>query len=373
MRDAREDRLTEIWAAIFSSPHCRGFARYIALEWLRAAASDESVSDRERFDTLRDMLAAEDDWRCDVRTQVPVTAEQERRRPDLTLAFSGPRSTITLRIEVKHGTAPHGGQLDAYGKIQAHGHHAVLLIAPRADYPWFPPEELPATVPCLTWEQTAQDTRMYLADQSTDHVITRFLLNDLWTYMCEQGLTDPERLTSVHIQALQHYRGARAALERLGELASARLADTWGGDGLRGQHPTRGEPRQYWWRHQPEEVEALLSPDWWWDWKLVLNATDVIQNAEPRPAFIAGITGNPGALAQLPDAALDPLESLGFAVFGAQAAGRGWDYVVKHAYLDHDGLLTGTSLHEQACSLASWLEKAFRDLHAALRGAGIAS
>lgn len=133
VRDAREDRLTEIWAAIFNSDHCAGFARHVALDWLGSAARDASVADRHRLRALAKMLGQDGSWRCRVETQVPATLEEERRRPDLELTFTGPAS-VPIWVEVKNGTAPHNEQLFAYGRIQEHlglKPAAVLLVAPR--------------------------------------------------------------------------------------------------------------------------------------------------------------------------------------------------------------------------------------------------
>ena len=41
-RDPREDRLTEICAALFESPHCRDLARQVAIAWLGQAETAES-------------------------------------------------------------------------------------------------------------------------------------------------------------------------------------------------------------------------------------------------------------------------------------------------------------------------------------------
>lgn len=39
LRDPREDRLTEICAAVFGAEACEGLARHVALGWLAAAAA----------------------------------------------------------------------------------------------------------------------------------------------------------------------------------------------------------------------------------------------------------------------------------------------------------------------------------------------
>lgn len=371
VRDAREDRLTEIWAAVFDSDHCAGFARHVVVDWLSRAARDPSVADdgRRRFGELAEILQQDGDWRCHVETQVPATLEEERRRPNLELTFTGP-SSVSIWVEVKNGTAPHDGQLGAYCRIQRHqglSHAAVVLVAPRGDLALFDPDELPSEVPRRTWEETARCIRTFARDG--DSAVRRFLLDELWTYMQEEQLTDPERLTAAHVAALEGYPDARRALERLCDVAAERLGQMWGGGvgvGGRGTYPQRGDPRQYWWPHQPDDAGPLAAPLWWWDWKLLMDGTDILRDGEHRPAVFVGATGRTGAIGSLDDGVRQSLQNAGFDLLGPGVANGSQDYVVKHEYLG--GQLVGEGpLGEQAETLARWLDGWFRKLQDAVR------
>jgi hypothetical protein len=361
LRDAREDRLTEIWAAVLDSCHCAGFARHVTLDWLGSAAADGPVAQRDRFRALADVLQQDGPWRCRVETQVPATLDEERRRPDLELTFTGPAS-VSIWVEVKHGTEPHNRQLFAYRRIQADrglANAAVLLVAPRNDFASFDPAELPPEVPRLSWERTAESIRTFGPDSGDP--VRRFLLGELWSYMREEQLTDPPRLTPTHIAALENYPDARRALERLCDMAAEHVRNTWGGTGDRGVYPQRGEPRQYWWSHQPDEVGGLLGRDWWWDWKLLMDATDILADGERRPAVFAGVTGAPGAIEGLDDAVRQALSTAGFQLLGMGAANTSQSYVVVHEYLD-SRLVGDGELPEQARALAARLDRWFNEL-----------
>ncbi len=135
-RNAREDRLTEVVAAVLDSPYCTGLARYVALRWLdEAGTHHHAVAERDRFSRLHGRLASErPSLDCKIKTQRSIrTADGQLRRPDLNLVFTDANAQrVDLLIEVKHGTDPHTDQLRAYVDHQAGADDAaVLLLAPR--------------------------------------------------------------------------------------------------------------------------------------------------------------------------------------------------------------------------------------------------
>jgi hypothetical protein len=169
----------------------------------------------------------EPSWVCHVDTQHWLRAGGDRRCADLELTFrrSTPtRRTLHLRVEVKHGTPPHTGQLQAYIDEQRSvgDDAAVLLLAPRQDYP-FEPAQVPDEVVQLRW----QDTARIIREWSTDDPVGRFLLAELTAYLREEDLVDPEDLTGEHLVALDVHREALNALERVCELAATRVDSRW--------------------------------------------------------------------------------------------------------------------------------------------------
>lgn len=198
-RDPREDRLTEVFAAVLGASQAIGLARYVASRWLTGDEATAAYA-AERLRRLGALLdESEGDWSCSVRTQLGVRTKTEGRRLDLALHFerhdaaSSSDEHVLLWIEVKHGTNPSNDQLAAYLdqiKLRSVKNAAVLLLAPRSGYPTFDPAQMPAAVPRLTWEETG---RIIGSFEASDPV-TRFLLDELIEYLREEALMDPPRL-----------------------------------------------------------------------------------------------------------------------------------------------------------------------------------
>src|SRR4051812_23353745 len=86
LRDPREDRLTEICAALFAAPQCEGMALHVARGWL-VAATEDVPGFAARTEALLDPERA---WSCKVETQVRFDSEDGPRCPDLALWFTSP-------------------------------------------------------------------------------------------------------------------------------------------------------------------------------------------------------------------------------------------------------------------------------------------
>ena len=146
--EQRENRLTEICAALFDSPQCEGLARAVARGWA-AAALRTPMSHHDALACSGSLRAAQlalendsADWRCEVQTQVPVYGERTGY-VDLELRFysaAGQEDDVRFWIEIKNGIEPHDHQLrlyaDEWAKLGVSG--GVLLVAPRADYERLP-------------------------------------------------------------------------------------------------------------------------------------------------------------------------------------------------------------------------------------------
>lgn len=181
------------------------------------------------YDLLSDDLPP---WTCRIDTQRWLrSAGGERRCADLELTFERPGlggHRLHLRVEVKHGSKPHSGQLQAYiDEQQSSRNAAVLLLAPRQDYP-FEPGQVPEEVAQLRW----QDTARVIGEWRPDDPVGRFLISELTAFLHEEDLVDPEDLKHDHLVALEVHQEALNALERVCELAATRVDSQWNkGDG----------------------------------------------------------------------------------------------------------------------------------------------
>jgi hypothetical protein len=371
LRDPREDRLTEVVAAVFEADQCAGLARHVALEWLGVAAADVNPSEVHRICRLSDRLNTEGEWSCTASTQVRFSSADGVRQPDLELRFAHVSGLeLLIWVEVKDGSPPHTRQLAAYADEQRRRGREdalVVLVAPRLDYSTFAPDELPEAVPQLTWEQTAEALRAYTAADAVE----AFLLDDLLTYLDEEGLVDPRQLTEQHVVALVHHRDALAALHRVCQIAADAAAQRWNAPADASSYPDRN-PREYWWTYpsvprggEASDLEHRLE----WTWQLLPDSAYVLKTGRPGvPCVLAGVTGHTGTVTRLSLAARDALRRAGFEVLGTgDSASQQWDYVVRIAYPDTDAeLFAGDDVVAQGRTLGAWIDLTFRDARRAL-------
>jgi len=375
-RDAREDRLTEICAALFASARCSGLPRHVALSWLTAAALQHDCA---CADELAAILGDEDrDWRCEVRTQLRIEVAGAIRRPDLELRFShgepdGRATSVVLWIEFKHGTTPHSGQLHAYVQAQRArrlAHATVLLVAPRADIP-FDPVEIPAQVPVLSWQETARSLRAYPPPDD----VARYLVDELCAYLKEEGLMDPDQLSPVHLVALANYREALSTLDRVCDIAAEEVSRRWNQGELPGRWPSTGprsEKSARWWPYPSYPIGGSapgVSDAWSWDWEQLDDSASVLLDGRPGvPCFSVGMAAEvkDGAMATLTDAQRAALEQAAFSLLAlGDTNSRNYEYVWRIAYPEE--VLAGRDLRSQGDALASWIHDGFLALSAALR------
>lgn len=361
LRDPREDRLTEICAAIFSTPPCEGLAIHVARGWIGAAASDSRLSSsvRTRFSELDALLKIEGEWSCAVSTQVSFASARGRRRPDLELRLRCGIHELLLWIEVKHGTAPHTRQLKAYAAEQTRRGRpaAVLLLAPRADYTWFEDTQIPADVPRLTWEQTSR----LVATFQTDDAIAGFLIGDLRAYLNEEGLMDPPRLTPGLVDALINHHAARDALDRICEVAASELTRLGHGPPEDGHWP-QNAPREFWWSYPKSCARAGAAiPGLEWSWELILDSSDVLKNGRVGvPCLLAGATTRAGGTRRLDADTRAALAEAEFHVLGiGDSNSSEWDFIVRvKPVAEWPSLLVGEDVEAQGLSLANWINNA---------------
>jgi hypothetical protein len=133
-------------------------------------------------------------------------------------------ASVVVRVEVKHGTDPHSGQIPAYLRSLAPGAGAVVLLAPRGILPVLDVAEVPPSVPQRSWQATARAIRRFTHDDK----VASWLCDELTTYLFQERLMDPEALRPEHLTALAYYGEAETALAVICQRAAERLHEVLG-------------------------------------------------------------------------------------------------------------------------------------------------
>jgi hypothetical protein len=290
------------------------------------------------------------------------------RRPDLAITFESSDGNHAddpiLWIEIKHGTGPSRGQLQAYIHEQVERqlrHAAVLLVAPRAGYEEFRTTEIPQSVFQVTWEDTAEVLKAYRPKGP----VGSFLADELLQYLREEGLVDPDELKAEHLVALENYREGLQALLRIGQIAAAEVNRLWN-QGAKGErYPTRGTPKEYYWHHElsARDGTRIGLTSFGLSWRVLLDGSYTLPEAQPGvPVFMAGLVGERGAIGTLSDPVRGALELAGFQLMPIGTSNsRNYEYIVRTRSL---GVLHDGDLKSNGSELASWVNETFRDLAA---------
>ena len=274
--------------------------------------------------TRRSSWAGQAEWTCSARTQRVIRTDNDRRRLDLELLFqrqdggSSRSERILLWIEIKHGSEPRDDQLAAYLKLmkaRSFKNAAVLLLAPRSDYPSFEVAQMPSEVPRLTWEETGR----IISSFATTDPVSHFLVDELVAYLREEALMDPPELTREHLVAFQHYEDGMRALLRVCELAEARVSELWANHEEKGTWPEKRKPRDYWWNYGPDNYEGTISiscpTDWAVSWELLTDSAELLLDGKPGvPVFLVGLAGPAGGIATMAESTRAKLQDAGFRV-----------------------------------------------------------
>lgn len=329
--DPRENRLTECFAAVL-----------------------------ERVDGLAGMLVAS--W-LGVGLDVPVRTSTQRFTPsgwfvDLELAFgTGSVPELLVWVENKHGSPPHGGQLQSYladiKKVPAEGRHVVLL-APRQT---MPDEDVPPEVKKIEWQEVAACMRVWR--HSTDHAAEgRFLLDEFSTYLREEGLEDQELTTDLAL-AFALRAKSEATIRTLIKVADQYVRTQWGE--RVDDRPDRRRTLERWWAHYPKSEHGAPVSAAWGDanFELALKLDSSRLAGRPRDvdAFVAGLTfGADNPFQGAPDNEwIKALEDQDF-VHSHDDRHRMWRYLYPEQLLAH------TSLKDQGEALGAFVVDAFRAL-----------
>jgi hypothetical protein len=255
--DPRENRLTEITAAVFDE--VPSFARDVAALLLAEDSGPEAANKptHPHFSALN----------LRVQTQ-KTTFSQKFVDLEVRLSpapFAG-GDTQLLWVEVKHGAGSHGSQLRDYlddiERESADVRHVVIL-APRNAMPT--PADVPAEILVVEWQAVGRVLDRWR--RRRDHgPVQRFLLDQYAAYLLEEGLMDEGRLTAEHAFVLSAQPATADVAATLCELADAHVQMHWGprgDDAKRGAKPAFGID---YWAHYPRHAAGSApAPDTWGD------------------------------------------------------------------------------------------------------------
>lgn len=362
-RDAREDRLTEVLAAMLERPELPGLTEALVRRWLMGEAAGTQASE------ILGRLGRGGVWRTWVKTQRVITVPSgETRRIDLevTLRSDEAPDPIVVWLEVKHGAAPEREQLVAYVEAQLGlSGHIVVLLAPRRDLPSFHAAQIPASVPTVTWEETADEIKRYRHTRVQDlDGIGIFLLDELDKYLTEEDLVDPGAFTERHAAALESFREADRALDALCSKAATAITQSIGWSWEPGRYPDRGIPQERWFSlvgsSGPNGLGNL-------GWSAITDANYLRVNGEAGQArFIVNVsTNDPAVLAQLAPDAIDRLADREFVILRRDQTNSKNEYIIKERPLSD---LVGLDEDEQVQVLSDWVVAELRSLDLALWG-----
>ena len=359
--DPGENRLTEVFAAVsrvrivMGSRGTYSMAGWLARLWPRSRRS-VGCSAARRPAGRRNSTPNGGSWR-----RKPQASDLKLRFTQSEGLHAG--AICAAWVEVKLSTRPHSGQLAAYSERlrRERGENGrLVLLAPRAGYP-FDRAQIPDEVVQVTWEQTGRLLQQY----ETEDPVGRFLIDELITYLDEEGLMDPSELTAAQLTALVHYQAGRHVLARICELAGDKVDALWAeGDRPRpGRYPDRGEATEFWWSYPQEarDGETVAPAGALWPvWELLVSGAYLLADLPAGiPVFIAGVSGDPGTALDLAEPVRAELEASQFQILPAgYTKSRDHEFVLR--VVPVEDLLAPGPVDNQAATLAEWVDDTFR-------------
>lgn len=361
-REPREDRLTEITAAVLE--RVPGLGRELALGWLAPRSGADHESPSKETDGLHYALRA-------LPSDTPVSTATQRtiphRRVDLELRFRDPETNsqvAVIWVEAKHGTDPHSGQIPAY-RLYCPQPGAVVLLTTRDRLP-ADPDECPRGVPQRSWHATAQRARQFARRVTLDDPVAAWLLQEWLLYLEEEGLVDPESLGPEHMTALTHYAAAEDALAPLCATAMVTVSASIGRDvNQLGEDAPRGG-LNYWasWGMTDTDHEQPRWDGAWFDWKIV-RSTGLAHGIPAGHVFVmAGLSKpKPGEFTSSAPDWYDDLRR-GIASDSGPVVFHRWrgdcERLQRVAYLHQ--IVRGDTLEQQGRELGAWIIETFETL-----------
>jgi len=361
----RENRLTEVLAAVLE--RAPELAWQLAHAWTDPAQERSAPGELSRGATSGVFAALADRRRVSVSTQVRTVSDKQ---VDLALRFGDSATPsiddVLLWVEIKHGAEPHEGQLANYvrdlpGSV---GWGAVVLLAPRTSLPC-DRDDIPDVVPQRSWQAVSRLIREHTGNQADP--VTRFLLKELYAYMQDENLADPDLLRPEHFVVLAYADAAENALTTICERVSQIVAREWGrsADDFE-RAPRTGAPAFGWgyWEAWSVRNDSSGRGEIWLDWNARNEPAHV--EADGRSlVFISGLTADDveHLTSELPGPERRVALEAGLRVDGRVVrCKRISDDCERFSQIAFpEEVVTGRTL-EQAESLAMWIVAGFKAL-----------
>lgn len=360
-RDPREDRLTQITAAVLE--RVPGLARALALAWLdpNRGAPEERPADTAEAARVIDEL--ETDAPVRTRTQIQFPG----RVVDLEVRFFADASMTStaalLWVEAKHGTDPHTNQLSAYRDARPGHPGAVVLLAPRRDLP-VDRRQCPADVPQRCWESAARVGSTLQRRAASLDKTSGWLLGEWLAYLKEESLMDIDALGPEHMTALVYRREAESGLPALCAAAMRVAEEKLGRHGAQYENVGRSKGPVYglgYWSTWD------LPGDWdgaWFDWMLDESGGGDLGIQKGHVYVQAGLSKPRGG--EFSPASWQDGFHAGLRAGAQRAIFRRWrgdhERLKRVAYLHQ--IVRGDTLDEQGASLGEWLIETYRAIEA---------
>ncbi len=366
--DPRENRLTEVTAAVVEQVD--GLAQALVRTLLRSGAEDATrrelaVAEMERRERLIEMAETVAVPRVHVSTQV---ATRQGRFVDLEIllrpAVGALNPGLLVWVEVKHGADLHGDQLDVYSQdirlrpVPEHVERVVVLLAPRG---WTPVMGVvPSNVLMAAWQSVGRALRRDVVVRPPEQA---WLLSEYIRYLKEEGLSDPEALTTALALALMEFNAAWDAVAGICEHADSVAQTDWGARGrhqkTRGNAPVPAFGTGYWAHYDRNRKSQQPSENWrgaWFEWGL-RDTADMqgLENTRGTWAFVAGVTFKKD----------NPTKVIANEQWLARRMAEGFQYFWIGGYYRlarlryPDELLRDTTLEAQGRQLGCWVVGSF--------------
>lgn len=356
--DPRENRATAVLGAVCE--RVVGLARQFALAWTDPAPSSRAQGEREApTDTVHQIIR---DLPRDAPVRVRTQVATEGRFVDLELRFMTdgprPRTAATLWVEVKHGTGPHTEQLTAYHDALGSRPGAVVLLAPRTTLPILDQIQCPAGIPQRSWQASGRIAQAF----ATSGSVEKWLIDELTSYLQEEGLMDLTALGPEHLTALAYGKKARESLAVVTGVAADHITENW--RSANSEQEKSGRPAYGLGYYQAWEPPA---GDWggaYFDWNVAESAGAPVPDG--TTFFMVGLSKDRRSGSDFADVTSAWYEQLRI---GTHTAGEPMPFEfwqgrvlrLQRVGLPQD-VLRGRTLEEQGVSLGRWVVETFQAL-----------
>lgn len=327
--DPRENRLTETFASVLE--RVDGLAAALVGEWTG-------------------VMPVEKAW---IRTQRPTVSG---KFVDLEVGFGSVLApNRRIWIEVKHGATLHHQQLESYVSdlaVELQDQTELVLLAPR--------DSMPTTdqARSIDWQRVSAFIRRWQRD--VDDPVAKWLLEELLTYLKEEGLVDEDALNPAHAFALAARPSTDRTVARLVEFAQQVVESEWG---QAKKSSKQGGAGWIWYATFPLEIMGEgASSKWrtaWPEW--TLREDDFRPDTRDAHAFFAGMS-----FQSLKES---PLGIEGNEAWLAARMAEGFERVQSWYWrlwrpIYPEQLMAETSLEAQGRKLGEWVAESFRLLAA---------